>query len=245
VEGVIVGDLGAVEKLGHRMVEVCERGGLPWLYVGHLHVGLAAHWRGEREEAERRLRLAMQLEPPAAFAGQSASLLAIHLASVGRGDEAAQVLASTHPMFPVEGHVNTLGSWNLGFGAIEALFVAGRREEAAALEPVVLDALQRRGEWITFDCRLTRTRAAIAAHAAGRLDDAEERYRSALGAAEELGLRIERADLRRYLAALLLERGHDRDGTEAGRLLSEAAAEYAAMGMRSLEALAGGIPHAT
>ena len=141
-------------------------------------------------------------------------------------------------MFPVEGRMNTLGSWNLAFGCLEALFVAGRRDEAAALEPLVLDALEHRGEWITFDCRLTRTRAAIAAHAAGRLDEASDRYRSALAGAEELGLRIERADVRRFLGDLLLERGRDDDRAEADRLFTEAAAGYAAMGMPELEALA-------
>ncbi|HET8820507.1 MAG TPA: hypothetical protein VFM57_03095, partial [Thermoleophilaceae bacterium] len=235
LEGVMPGDLGTVEELGLRMIEVCERGGLPWLYVGHMHVGLAAHWRGDREEAERRLRLAAQLEPPAAFAGQSASLLAMHLAYAGRHEDAAAVVEEMRPMFPIEGRVNTLGSWNLAFGCLEALFVAERREEAAALEPLVLDALEHRGEWITFDCRLTRTRAAIAAHAAGRLDEAEERYRSALAAAEELGMRIERADVRRLLAELLLERARADDRDEASRLLTEAEVGYAAMGMRDLQ----------
>jgi class 3 adenylate cyclase/tetratricopeptide (TPR) repeat protein len=242
VEGVMAGDIGVVEKLGRRMVEVCERGGLPWLYVGHMHIGLAAHWRGEPEEAERGLRLAMQLEPPAAFAGQSASLLAIHLASAGRVEDAVALVEEMRPMFPVEGRVNTLGSWNLAFGCLEALFIAGRRDEAAALEPLVLDALEHRGEWITFDCRLTRTRAAIAAHAAGRLDDADERYRLALAAAEELSLRLETTELRRFLGELLLERGRERDRDEARRLLADAAEAYASMGMPVLEARARSLP---
>jgi tetratricopeptide (TPR) repeat protein len=238
VEGIGAGDVGAVEKLGAQMVEVCERGGLPWLYVGHLHLGLAAHWRGEDEEAERRLRLADELEPPAAFAGQSASLLAVHLAYAGRSDEAVAVVEGLRPSFPVEGRVNTLGSWNLLFGCIEALFVSGRREEAAALSPRVLDALAHRGEWITFDCRLTRTRAAIAAHAGGRLDEAEQHFTSALAAAEELGLRIESADVRRLFAAMLLERGGTEDAARARGYLEEAVTAYAAMGMPGFESLA-------
>jgi tetratricopeptide (TPR) repeat protein len=237
VEGIGAGDIGAVEKLGVQMVEVCERGGLPWLYVGHLHVGLAAYWRGDEEEAERRLRLAVELEPPAAFAGQSASILALHLAHAGRADEAVAVVDALRPAFPVAGRVNTIGSWNVLFGSVEALAVAGRHEEAAALHPLVIDALERRGEWITFDCRLTRTRAAIAAASAGRFEEAEERFRSALAAAEELTLGIEAADVRRLLAGLLLGRAGG-DAQEAGRLLDEASASYARMGMPRFEALA-------
>jgi class 3 adenylate cyclase len=172
------------------------------------------------------------------FAGQSGSILALHLAYAGRAEEAVQVVESLRPAFPVAGRVNTLGSWNVLFGSIEALAVAGRRDEAAALHPLVIDALEHRGEWITFDCRLTRTRAAIAAASAGRYREGEEVFRSALEAAEELDLRIEAADVRRLLAGLLLERAGDGDAAEAGRLLDEASASYARMGMLRFDALA-------
>ena len=238
VEGIGAGDIGAVEKLGAQMVEVCERGGLPWLYVGHVYLGLAASWRGDVEEAERRFRTAVELEPPAAFAGQSASLLALHLAYADRAEEAAAIVESLRPTFPVEERVNTVGSWNVLFGCVEALAVAGRRDEAAALYPTVLAALEHRGEWITFDCRLTRTRAAIAAAAAGRLDEAEERFGAALEAAEDLGLRIEAADLRRMLAGALLERDRGDDRRRAADLLEDASASYGAMGMPRFASLA-------
>jgi hypothetical protein len=103
--------------------------------------------------------------------------------------------------------------------------------EAAALDPLVIDALEHRGEWITFDCRLTRTRAAIAAASAGHYREGEEVFRSALEAAEELDLRIEAADVRRLLAGMLLQRAGEGDAAEAGRLLDEASASYARMGM--------------
>ncbi|HYY07265.1 MAG TPA: AAA family ATPase, partial [Actinomycetota bacterium] len=134
---IAAGDLPAVEALGLEMVDVCERGGLPWLYVGHMYVGLAAHWQGDRDEAERRLRLAIELEPPAAFAGQTASLLALHLATVGRHDEAVALVEQLRPRFPVAGEQNTVGAWNLLFGCVEALAIAGRRAEAAALGPLI------------------------------------------------------------------------------------------------------------
>ena len=48
----MLGDLPQVEALGPQIVDIGERGGLPWRYVGHLYLGLAAHWRGNTEQAE-------------------------------------------------------------------------------------------------------------------------------------------------------------------------------------------------
>ena len=87
-----------MERLGRHVVEICERGGLPWLYVGHLYLGLAAHWRGDWETAERELRLADQLEAPGAIGGQSAAHLALHLARVGRGDDADAAIGDARAM---------------------------------------------------------------------------------------------------------------------------------------------------
>ncbi|MGH3339260.1 MAG: hypothetical protein ACRDPL_10565, partial [Propionibacteriaceae bacterium] len=76
----MIGDLPQVEALGPRIVDIGERGGLPWRYFGHLYLGLAAHRRGNAERAEAHLRNAVELEPQGAFAGQSAAVLARHLA---------------------------------------------------------------------------------------------------------------------------------------------------------------------
>jgi pentatricopeptide repeat protein len=49
---------------------------------------------------------------PAAFAGQSGSLLALHLATAGRLDEALEVVHGLREAGAVPGRVNTLGAWN-------------------------------------------------------------------------------------------------------------------------------------
>ena len=90
----MLGDLPQVEALGPQIVDIGERGGLPWRYLGHLYLGLAAHWRGNAERAEAQLRNAVELEPPGAFAGQSVSLLARHLAYHGRADEVMELFES-------------------------------------------------------------------------------------------------------------------------------------------------------
>ena len=51
-EAAMLGDLPQVEALGPQILDIGERGGLPWRYVGHIYLGLAAHWRGNAERAE-------------------------------------------------------------------------------------------------------------------------------------------------------------------------------------------------
>lgn len=230
-EGVMQGDSAAVETIGRRIVEVCERGGLPWLYIGHIYLGLAAHWRGDHQEAEWELRRARELEAPGAFAGQSASLLGLHLARTGRGAEAAALVEENRSAFPVAGQVASLGSWNSMLAAVETMYLAGHAAEAGALYPLVLEALEVVGDWVTLDCRLTVTRAGIAAAAAGLWDEAERHYEHALARAEALPHRIEAADVRYLHGRMLLERGRPADCGRARALLERAAAEYRAMGM--------------
>jgi len=179
IEGIYRADLAFIERMGRHVVEICERGGLPWLYVGHLYRGLAAHWRDDWETAERELRLADRLEAPGAVGGQSAAHLALHLAHAGRGDEVAAVVEAHRPGFPVAGVTSSIGAWNMLLGFVEALAVAGRPDEVAALRPLLDEALAL-DDWISFDGRLVATRAAIAATAARDWDAAERHFATTL-----------------------------------------------------------------
>jgi class 3 adenylate cyclase/tetratricopeptide (TPR) repeat protein len=228
-EGVIGGDLRTTEATGRELIEICERGKLPWLYTGYLYLAVAASWRGNPAEAESHLRRAVELEPPGAFSGQSGSLLAMHLAQEGRSDEVLALLETSRSMFPQAGKVNTLGAWNTLFGFIEALYLSGASKQAGEFLPLVQEAIALDMEWITFDCRLLHTRAAIAAAGAGEWDQAEEHLSTALLAAEELDHRLEQADLRFLRARMLLERGREEDLAEVKASMAEAADRYRAL----------------
>jgi class 3 adenylate cyclase/tetratricopeptide (TPR) repeat protein len=230
-DAVRLGDLDAVDLLAPRVVEVCERGGLPWLYVGHLYAGMAAHWRGDSARADADLRRAVELEPPGAFAGQSASILARHLAHTGRGEEVRALYETARPTLPSVDGVHPIGRWNTLFGLLEALWLSGFRDEAAALSPLMEHAVASLEQCITFDTRLIRTRAAVAAAADGRYDDAERHFDTATQEAQRLEFRLELTDLRRLRALVLLDRGGPGDGTRAAELLGEAAADYRRFGM--------------
>jgi tetratricopeptide (TPR) repeat protein len=241
IEGVYPADLAFVERTGRHVVEICERGGLPWLYVGHCYLGLAAHWRGDWETAERELRLADQLEAPGAIGGQSAAHLAMHLALAGRGDEAVEIVEARRPGLPVAGQTSSIGAWNMLFGFVEALALAGRRDEVAALRPLLEEALAL-DDWITFDGRLVVTRAAIAAAAARDWDAAERHLAAALATAEELGNRIEQVDLGFWRARMLLDRDGPGDRAAGAALAAEVAGRYRQLGLPRHAELAGPRP---
>jgi tetratricopeptide (TPR) repeat protein len=231
IEGIYPADLAFVESMGRHAVEICERGGLPWLYVGHIYLGLAAHWRGDWESAERELRLADQLEAPGAIGGQSAAHLALHLARAGRGDEAAEIIEARRPGFPAAGRTNSIGAWNMLLGFVEALAVAGRRDEVAALRPLLDEALAL-DDWIAFDGRLATTRAAIAASAARDWEAAERHFATALATAEALGNRIEQADLGFWRARMLLDRDGPGDREAAATLATDVTGRYRELGIQ-------------
>ena len=230
IEGIYRADLAIVERLGRHVVEICERGGLPWLYVGHLYLGLAAHWRGDWEAAERELRLADQLEAPGAFGGQSAAHLALHLARAGRGDEAVEIVEARRSGLPVAGRANSIGAWNMLLGFVEALALAGRSDEVAALRPLLEEALTL-DDWIAIDGRLVATRAVIAAVAARDWDAAERHLATALATAETLGNRIEQVDLGFWRARMLGDRDGPGDREAAAALATDVAARYRELGL--------------
>jgi tetratricopeptide (TPR) repeat protein len=230
-EAAMSGHLSQVEALGPQILDIGERGGLPWRYVGHIYLGLAAHWRGDADRAEAVLREAMALEPPAAFAGQSASFLALHLAFQGRTHEVAELFESVRSGLPTLDRVNGIGSWNCMLGFVEALYLCGLSEQAAALSPLVEGVLALGRRWITLEGRPFETRAGIAAAAAGRWDEAEGHFATARKVAEQMSNRLEVADLRRLHARMLLDRGAADDHARAAEMLDGALQAYRSFGM--------------
>jgi tetratricopeptide (TPR) repeat protein len=226
-------DLPRVEALGPQILEIGERGGLPYRYLAHVYLGLAAHWRGDAERAEAELRNAVKLEPPGAFAGQSGSLLARHLAYLGRADEVMGLFESdqTQSKLPRLDRVNGIGSWSCMLGFVEAFYLCGLYEQAASLAPLVEGLRQLGRRWIAYDGRLVETRAGLVAVATRRWDEAEREFAIASDIAEQMSNRLELADLRRLHARMLLERGSNGDHARAAEMLEEALSAYRTFGM--------------
>ena len=229
-------DLESLEALGPQMVDICQRGSLPWLYVGHLSLGLAAHWRGDAERAEAELRRAVELEPAGSFSGSSSSILLHHLAHSGRAEDVFSIYQSARPTLPSPDRVNSLGAWERLFGLVEALYLCGFRDDAAALSPLVEHALDQGPDWINFDGRLVSTRAGVAAAAGNSWEAAERHFAEAELHARRMNNRLEQTELRRLRALMLLDRDGPGDQALAGELLREALVDYRKFGMPSYAA---------
>ena len=71
---------------------------------------------------------------------QSVSLLARHLAYQGRAEEALELFESARSTLPSLDRASGIGSWNSMFGFVEALYLCGSHEEAAALSRLSKEA---------------------------------------------------------------------------------------------------------
>ena len=229
-------DLAQVEALGPQILDIGERGGLPYRYIGHIYMGLAAHWRDNGGLAEAQLRSAVELEPPGAFTGQSRSLLARHLAYHGRADEVMELFESAQSQLPSLDRVNGIGSWSCMLGFVEAFYVCGLYEQAASLAPLVEGLRELGGRWISYDGRLVETRAGLVAAATRRWEEAERQFAIAMKVAEQMSNRLELADLRRLHARMLLDRGSNGDHARAAEMLDEALSAYRTFGIRAYAA---------
>ena len=227
----MLGDLPQMEALGPQIVDIGERGGLPWRYLGHLYLGLAAHRRGNAERAEAELRNAVELEPTGAFAGQSAATLARHLAYCGQADEVMKLFESASSKLPGLDRVNGIGAWSCLLNFVEAFYLCGLNEEAAALSPLVEGVLKLDKRWVSYDGRLGRTRAGLVAVTARRWEEAERHFGIAREVAEQMHNRVEMADLCRLHARMLLDRGGIGDHARAAEMLQEALSAYRTFGM--------------
>ena len=239
----MLGDLPQVEALGPRIVNIGEQGGLPWRYLGHLYLGLAAHRRGDAQRAEAELRNAVELEPTGAFAGQSAAVLARHLAFYGRAEEVMELFESAQSKLPSLERVNGIGSWSCLLNFVEAFYQCGLNDEAAALSPLVELVLELDKRWISFDGRLAVTRAGLVAAAAGRWEEAQRHFGLAREIAKQMGNRLELADLDRLEADVRLRRGAKGDRERAADMLQEALSAYRTFGMPAYAAEAERLRH--
>lgn len=237
VELLATADLARFEAFAVRDLELCVSNALRWVSDSHTYLGLLGFWRG-RWEDRRHLEEAAALEVPGAYTGRNVAYLFLQLAYAGDREGARAVLGPRRSALPRAGRKNGLGAWVLALAAVEGLAVMGDREEAAALYPLVVEAMATETLLRFLDVRLIETVAGIAASAGGRWEEAEGHFGRAARLAEELPNRIEQSDVRRFHAAMLVERDRPGDRGRAAALLARAVEGYRAIGMRGHERLA-------
>jgi hypothetical protein len=114
---------------------------------------------------------------------------------------------------------------------VECLAMLGEKSQAAELYPIVRELMGTgtTALWPIF--RFTQTIAGIAASAARQWDAAEEHFQLAMQQAKFFPNVLERAEIRRFHAMMLLDRGALGDREKTQTLLNEAPQSYKHIGM--------------
>jgi tetratricopeptide (TPR) repeat protein len=228
---LITADFAAFEHFARRDLEVIQTAAKPLVSHSYAWLGLAQFWSGRWREAGESFETALLVEVPVFTAGVAWALLFVWKCYMGEREAAmAMYREKRRDSFP-DRRQRPTGKWSMLFGMIEGLAVLGHREEAASLYPLVCDALET-GTLLRFQAAgFVETVAGIGAACASLWDRAEAHYGNALRQAESIPHRVEQAEVRRWLARMLLDRNEPGDSRRARLLASEAVQLYGAMAM--------------
>ena len=234
---LVTADFDQFEASARRSVDVCARANMPWGYLFETSLAITSLWRGRWAEDRDRAQAAASREPPGGFlVGFGGSYLFLCECLMGHNDTALALLEEWRSRLPRTGRPNTAGAWTLLLGVIEGLAVLRKREAAAELYPLALEAVETGTVVSWLGHRLLQTVAGIGAAAGGQWEQAEAHYRTALSQAHEMPFRSEQPEVRRWYAQMLLDRNGSGDRDKARTLLGEAVEMYQAIGMpRHLE----------
>jgi class 3 adenylate cyclase/tetratricopeptide (TPR) repeat protein len=229
-ELMITGDIDEFQRFAERDMELCRTTGAAYISNSHSALGLVHFWRGRWEEALEEFQEAAELEPAGMLAGMDWGYLFLARAYVGDRDSALTLLNQKRGDLPHLGRPNAVGTWIMLLAVVEGLAVLGEREEVGTLYPSVLAATET-GVIVLWWGRLLQLFGGMAAAAAGKWEQADDHFQTALRQAHELPHKIEQAEVRRWYARMLIDRDAPGDRDKARQLLTEAIAMYGQIGM--------------
>jgi tetratricopeptide (TPR) repeat protein len=231
------GDLDRFREFAEADLAFLEALGSHFTANSHASLAYALFYQGRWDEALRHAERAQQLEINDSWTGASSTAVLLVHAYLGNRDAARAALERARPRLPIVGRVNESGTWELLPAAVEAFAVIGARDEAAELYGPAVEAALSSAVIRYISKSLPHTTAGIAAACARKWTHAERHFTAALRQADELPHRVEQAEIRRWLAWMLLERDADGDRERGRALLAEAERAYGALGMPRHRAL--------
>ena len=226
VEWCRTADLDAFEAHAMHVTETWGRAG-PWSILGLLFQGITHCLRGDWDQAVE-LSAERVDDLPEVYAGHFWGNLLEAKAYLGHPD-AVDLFEDKKHLLPRAGEPHFNGAWAFALYAVEGLVLLGRRQEAAGLYDVVVEALD--DGWKVLLSRFIPVTAGVAAAAGGKWDLAEEHFQDALKQAHEIPHRLGQVDGRRWYARMLIDRGGSGDVEKARELMTEAIAGYRELGM--------------
>ncbi len=225
-------DLGKLE-IGLQQVSKSEQ--MPWFaYLGALsevQLSLVDFFRGTWTSALFHAQASCRAEPGSSIEGYGVGTLFRQMAYAGDHDGAFAVLDEKRTWLPLSGQHNTRGSWFMLALVTEGLVILGERLQAGELYPLVCELIDTGAVALWPISRFTQTIAGVAAAAARQWEAAEDHFQIALQQAESFPDRLEQAEIRRFHAMMLIDRGAPSDREKAQALLSEALEAYTRIGM--------------
>jgi tetratricopeptide (TPR) repeat protein len=197
----------------------------------HVQLSVVEFFRGNWDEALSHAQEACTARSPHVMLGINIGTLFRQKAYADDRDGALALLDEWDENLPVAGKPNSIGSWTMLLLAVEGLFVLGERQRAAEFYPLVCELLSTEAICVAWVAPFPRTIAGVAAAASEQWESSEQHFRIAWDQAEKFPHRLEQAEIRRFYASMLLNRGASNDREKARRLLIEAGAIYAEIGM--------------
>ena len=227
--GSVTGNLEQFETFGREAINTFGRG-VQMGWMGHWFLGYACFLQGRWDEALESLETAVQQNTWDAFTDLSWGVLLVVKAYAGHAD-VLQLWGERRVHLPVPGEPALLGRRALAVVGVEALAIAGARAEAAALHPLVVEYAANGTISSLFPGAPTENYAGIAAAAGEQWDVAQQHFETALRQAHEMPDTVAHPEVRRWYAAMLIERCADGDRVKARTLLGEAIEMYHTIGM--------------
>jgi len=221
-------DLATLDRRIRKILAINRSARTPlFLSVSLVQASLVRFFAGDFDAGRARAREARAAELPGVFDGLSVAMVLRLAAYSGDRRDVFDLLKETQARLPKPGVPNTIGAWALLMAAVESLATIGERHRTAELYPRVRELLDSEVVCLSFVCRFPQTIAGIAAGAGGQWAAAEEHFRTALQQAERFPHVLEQAEVRRFHAAMLLERDSAGDRERAREMLGAALETYA------------------
>ena len=202
-----------------------------WDALSEAQLAVLDFFRGNWASALEHAQGADGAEAGSSLEGYGAGLLIRQLAYTGERVNALTILDERRTRLPVGGQPNTRGSWLMLASVVEGLVVLGELGRAAQLYPLVRELVDTGAVTLFPIFRFTHTIAGIGAAAARQWGAAEDHFEAALHQAESLPYLLEQAEIRRFHAMMLIERGRLADRKRTRRMLTMALETYASIGM--------------
>ena len=187
--------------------------------------------RGNQAAALDYAGQAMELAPFPVMLGFGDGAKFRQMAYAGDRSGAMALLEQSRSKLPHSGGANTIGSWAMLLSVVEGLYVLGERRAAGEYYPLFQELIGTGVVCMGWVARFPQTIAGVAAAAARKWSVAQEHFAAALRQAQEFPHRLEVAEIQRFQAMMLIDRGRRGDLERVGQLLDAALNTYEQMGM--------------